>query len=321
MAFQKKRKQLIDLTANTTTGLHGDDIFIEQGASPNTIKEEIATKATLVPTPTENAIVTQTASGDIQDSGTLISALQAVSAKDQNSGYAGLSAGGKLDINQIPDSIKGGLIYQGTWNASTNTPTLVSGTGTTGHYYIVSVAGNTVIDGHTDWQIGDWIAFNGTTWDKIDNSDRVSSVNGQTGVVVLDTEDIAESGDNVYYTAARSALNEKVANKGAVSGYCPLDASQKVPTANLPTITANVETYSHKVTAAEITAKKIDFAAISRNLPSSANDFKADFANGSLEDTTDYALTGVSNAEFNWTGKVIDGIIAENDVIGFAYSY
>jgi len=48
------------------------------------------------------------------------------------------------------NDIAGGLDYQGTWNASTNTPTLASGVGTNGYYYIVSVAGTTNLDGVTD---------------------------------------------------------------------------------------------------------------------------------------------------------------------------
>jgi len=63
----------------------------------------------------------------------------------------------------------GGLNYLGTWDANTNTPTIVSGTGTQGDYYLVSVAGTTDIDGFSDWQVGDWIIFNGTTWQEIDN--------------------------------------------------------------------------------------------------------------------------------------------------------
>jgi hypothetical protein len=44
-------------------------------------------------------------------------------------------------------------------NASTNTPTLASGVGTKGYYYVVSVAGSTNLDGITDWQISDWAVF------------------------------------------------------------------------------------------------------------------------------------------------------------------
>lgn len=88
-------------------------------------------------------------------------------------------------------SFTGGLSYQGSWNASTNTPTLVSSTGVNGYYYIVSVAGSTNLNGVTDWQVGDWAIFNGTVWQKIDQTNLVSSVNGQTGVVSIAYADLA----------------------------------------------------------------------------------------------------------------------------------
>ena len=85
-------------------------------------------------------------------------------------------------------SVAGGLSYQGTWNASTNTPTLASSTGTNGYYYVVSVAGTTNLNGITDWQAGDWLIFNGSTWQKIDQSwataganDNITSMTGITG--------------------------------------------------------------------------------------------------------------------------------------------
>jgi hypothetical protein len=76
----------------------------------------------------------------------------------------------------------GGVTYKGTWNASANSPPLASGVGTQGNYYVVNVAGSTNLDGITDWQIGDWAIFNGTVWEKVDNTDAVTSVNGQVGV-------------------------------------------------------------------------------------------------------------------------------------------
>jgi hypothetical protein len=69
------------------------------------------------------------------------------------------------------------LTYKGTWNASTNTPTLASGVGDPGDYYIVSVAGTTNLNGITDWQPGDWAIFNGTEWQKIDQSWATAGVN------------------------------------------------------------------------------------------------------------------------------------------------
>lgn len=104
-------------------------------------------------------------------------------------GVATLDSSGKVPTSQIP--LQGDLNYQGAWNASTNTPTLASGVGTKGYYYVVSVAGSTNLDGITDWQIGDWAIFNGTVWQKVDNTDAVTSVNGYTGTVVLTQPDIA----------------------------------------------------------------------------------------------------------------------------------
>lgn len=104
-------------------------------------------------------------------------------------GVATLDASGKVPTSQIP--LQGDLNYQGAWNASTNTPTLASGTGTKGYYYVVSVAGTTNLDGITDWQVGDWAIFNGSVWQKVDNTDAVTSVNGYTGTVVLTQTDIS----------------------------------------------------------------------------------------------------------------------------------
>lgn len=71
-------------------------------------------------------------------------------------------------ISELAAAI-GTLSYQGTWNASTNTPTIVSGVGTNGYYYVVSVAGTTNIDGISSWDVGDWIIFNSTAgaWQQI----------------------------------------------------------------------------------------------------------------------------------------------------------
>jgi hypothetical protein len=80
----------------------------------------------------------------------------------------------------VDASTTGVLTYQGTWNADTNSPTLSSGSGTPGYYYIVSVAGSTNLDGITDWAVGDWAVFSDQAtdaWQKIDNT-AVGNVSG-----------------------------------------------------------------------------------------------------------------------------------------------
>ena len=84
----------------------------------------------------------------------------------------------------------GGSIFQSVWNASTNSPSLSSGVGTKGYYYIVSVDGATTLDGISDWKIGDWAIFDGTVWRKVDNTDSISSFNGRTGAITLLNTDV-----------------------------------------------------------------------------------------------------------------------------------
>jgi hypothetical protein len=116
-----------------------------------------------------------------------ITGLGTASTKDAGSanGVATLDAGGKVPVSELPAAVLGALSYQGTWDASTNNPTLTSSVGTKGYYYVVSVAGNTNLNGITDWLVGDWAVYNGTVWQKVDNTETVTSVNGQTGAVVL----------------------------------------------------------------------------------------------------------------------------------------
>ena len=70
-------------------------------------------------------------------------------------------------VSSVANAI-GALNYKGTWNATTNVPTLASGVGTQGDYYVVSVAGATDLNGITNWGVGDWAAFNGSVWQRVE---------------------------------------------------------------------------------------------------------------------------------------------------------
>jgi hypothetical protein len=144
-------------------------------------------------------------------------------------GVATLDSGGTVPLSQIPASIQGGVSYQGAWNASTNTPTLTSSVGTKGYYYVVSTAGSTNLNGITNWNIGDWAIYNGTAWEKIDNTDAVTSVNGYTGTVVLTNTDISGFG-----TMSTQNANAVAITGGTIAGLTSL-ASTIVTT---PTVQA-----------------------------------------------------------------------------------
>jgi hypothetical protein len=71
-------------------------------------------------------------------------------------------------ISTITNAL-GALNYKGTWNASSNTPTLADGTGAKGDYYVVSTAGTQTFGGvQLFFGLGDWIAYNGAVWQRVE---------------------------------------------------------------------------------------------------------------------------------------------------------
>ncbi|MEI6590163.1 MAG: hypothetical protein WCO38_09505 [Verrucomicrobiota bacterium] len=181
-----------------------------------------------------------------------ITGLGTASTKDAGvaNGVATLDSGGQVPLSQLPPL--GDLNYQGTWNATTNTPTLTSSVGTKGYYYVVSVAGTTNLNGITDWQIGDWAVFNGSVWQKIDNTDAVTSVNGYTGTVVLTAADVSA----VPYTGATGAVD--------------LNAKTLVNVSNLGVNTTTVPTIKIRAVGDNNSSSRIAMRGYSSDANSSA---------------------------------------------------
>jgi hypothetical protein len=143
--------------------------------------------------------------------------------KAQPNGYASLNGAGQVPTAQIPTTL---FNYLGAWNALTNTPTLIDGTGTIKDQYIVNVAGTQDLgSGPQSFSLGDYVIYNGAEWERIPNTDAVSSVAGKLGVVVLDKSDVGLSNvDNTsdankpISTATQTALNTKVDENAAIVG-------------------------------------------------------------------------------------------------------
>jgi hypothetical protein len=116
---------------------------------------------------------------------------QLLNQKDQPGGYVGLDAQGFIAAARLHPSLRGGLIPQGEWNAFTNTPDLpVPSSSNKGWMWIVSADGATSKGGITDWKLTDVIWSDGVTFRKIDNTDKVTSVAGRTGAVVITQADV-----------------------------------------------------------------------------------------------------------------------------------
>lgn len=106
-------------------------------------------------------------------------------------GLATLDENGKLSPSQFPDSIIGAVTYMGIWDAGLNIPIIpTAAIENKGHYYVVSVAGLSVIDSESNWEIGNWIISDGVKWSKVATQQKVKSVSGKIGAVVLDKTDV-----------------------------------------------------------------------------------------------------------------------------------
>ena len=114
--------------------------------------------------------------------------------------------------------------YQGTWNASTNTPTLTSSVGVNNNYYIVSVAGTTTLNGISLWSVGDWVIFNGTTsaWQKIDGSTSEAfqsiTVTGLTGYMYANGSSAVTASTTIPTTALSGTITNAQLANSTISG-------------------------------------------------------------------------------------------------------
>lgn len=180
------------------------------------------------------------------------------------SGVAPLGADSKVPAIYLP--ISGS--YSGTWNAATNTPTIVSSVGTNGQYYKVSVSGSTSINGVSSWSVGDEIKYNGSVWERIPNTSAVASVNGYTGSVVLTNTDVGAAATSHTHPSATTS----VAGYLSTTDKTKLDAIASGATANSSDATL-LNRANHTGTQAQSTIVNLttDLAAKQATLVSGTN--------------------------------------------------
>src|ERR1035437_7687914 len=98
-----------------------------------------------------------------------------------------------------------GMAYKGVWNATTNTPTVANGTGTTGDTYAVTVGGTQFTQ---TFVAGGWAIYNGSVWQAVGTSSAVTSVNALTGAVTLGASNIN------FLQAGTGAVTRTLQDKG-----------------------------------------------------------------------------------------------------------
>ena len=171
-------------------------------------------------------------------------------------GVATLDAGGKVPVSQLPSSV---VTYLGTWNAATNTPTLVNGTGDAGDLYICNVAGTVNFGaGPIAFVVGDWVLYGSGTWQKSSGQNgTVTSVAasitgnslGITGspITTAGTLAFAFAGTNLQYINGAGNLTTFPSLTGyvtSVSGTAPVVSSGgTTPAISMAAATTSVDGY------------------------------------------------------------------------------
>lgn len=140
------------------------------------------------------------ASGDAVNKGQLDAGLAlkiSSTEKGAASGVATLDGSGKVPAAQLPNSV---MEYRGAYNASTNSPVVVDGTGNAGDVYRTSVAGSQNFgSGSLSLAVGDFIIYSGSIWEK----SPASSFDFDAAFAAKSTSNLAE-GSNLYFTSARA---------------------------------------------------------------------------------------------------------------------
>jgi hypothetical protein len=153
-------------------------------------------------------------------------------------------------VSSITNAI-GALNFKGTWNASTNTPTLASGVGTKGDYFVVGVAGTTTLDGISTWGVGDWATYNGSVWQRVEGGADLEGVN----LNVSGTTNLAALTASTALALDASKNVVSVTNTG--TGNNVLGTS---PTMATPTLTGDVQMSTGNLVIGT-SGKGIDFSA------------------------------------------------------------
>jgi hypothetical protein len=161
--------------------------------------------------------------------------------KGAASGVATLDATGKVPSSQI--SITGALVYKGSWNASSNTPTLSASLPAgvvAGWEYAISTSGTRDIgSGSTSYAQGGFVVYNGTTWDYISPVSGVTTINGSLTGTVTGIVTTADTGTVTNTMLAGSIANAKLTNSSVTVGSTAVALGATVTTfAGLTSVTS-----------------------------------------------------------------------------------
>lgn len=138
----------------------------------------------------------------------------------QPGGVAQLDPTGSVPLDQLNVS---SLTFKGAWYPTTNTPTLLDGTGSVGDFYKAAEDGSFNFgNGSFDFFEGDWVMFAAGVWQRLGSKETVFSVNGKMGAIVLTAADVGALPNTytppTYTPPAYQAIHVQEQKPNGVSG-------------------------------------------------------------------------------------------------------
>jgi len=192
-------------------------------------------------------------------------------------------------ISTITNAL-GALNYKGTWNASTNTPTLTSSVGAKGDYYVVSVAGSTNLNGISNWGVGDLATFNGAVWQRVEGGADGNFVN------------LSVSGTSTLSNLTASTALALDASKNVVSVTNTGTGSNVLATA--PTLVGDVSLSTGNLVIGT-SGKGIDFSVTSSGTGTMTSELLADYEEGTFTPTAGPVTLTSATGKYTKIGRAV----------------
>lgn len=275
-----------DYTTTEKTKLAG----IQAGATANSTDAQLRDRATHTGTQAISTVMGLQAAIDAKINLTLIGA---------NNGITPLDPGGKVPFAYLPASL---MIYKGMWNPATNTPTLSDGTGVAGWVYKANASGTVDLgSGNLVIVANDFIIHNGTKWEWSSGTDDVVSVNGQQGVVSINTSHIPEVTNKRYQTDAQQANNNATSPiQQQLDGKAPSSGSTSyIQNQANSSQSANMWISGVGVFGSDIAAVNGGFSGTVSALGGNSTNWNTAYSWGN-HNTAGYAFANGSNATGTW---------------------
>jgi len=237
-----------------------------------------------------------------------------------NSGIATLDSGGKVPVSQLPASV---MTFEGTWDASTNSPSLADSTGSPGMVYLVSVAGSQNLgSGSQTFAIGDWVVANSSVvWEKTSNSNAVVSVNSQTGVVTVNainqltgdvTTSAASGSESKATTIASGAVT--AGKLGSVTDGTSLNQSGAGSTIQL----MDNGVTSAKLASSSVIASKLGSVSDGIMIDQNGTGSKLQLIDASITNAKISASAAIAYSKLNLGSSIVNADVASGAAIAYS---